>query len=75
MLALPNFAWPFVMECNASGLGIGAILMQNRRTIAYLNKALKGRALPMSTYENKLFSLVTAIQKNRDRTCWANFYC
>lgn len=75
MLALPNFARPFAIECNASGLGIGVVLMQNKRTIAYLNKALKGRALPMSTYENELFSLVTAIQKNRKRTYWADFYC
>jgi hypothetical protein len=39
--------------------------MQNNRPIAYLSKALKGRALLMSTYENELLALVTAIQKWR----------
>jgi hypothetical protein len=39
--------------------------MQDRKPIAYLSKALKGKALHMSTYENELFSLVTTIQKWR----------
>jgi hypothetical protein len=39
--------------------------MQNKRPIAYISKALKGKALHMSTYEKELFALVTAIQKWR----------
>jgi hypothetical protein len=61
-LALPNFAQPFVIECDASGVGVGTVLMQNNKLIAYLSKALKGRALLMSTYEKELFAFVTAIQ-------------
>jgi hypothetical protein len=65
VLALPNFAQPFFIEYDASGVRLGAILMQNSRPIAYLSKALKGRALLMSTYEIELLALVTAIQKWR----------
>lgn len=41
------------------------MLMQDHRHIAFLSKALKGRALHMSTYEKELFALVTAIQRWR----------
>lgn len=62
VLSLPNFAQPFLIECDASGIGIGAILMQGSRQITFLSKALKGKALHMSTYEKELFALVTTIQ-------------
>jgi hypothetical protein len=65
VLELPNFAQPFVIECDASRLGVGAVLMQANRPIAYLSKALKRSALQMSTYEKELFALVTTIKKWR----------
>jgi hypothetical protein len=61
VLALPDFNQSFVVECDASGLGLGPVLMQGGRPISYFSKSLKGRELSLSTYEKEFLALVTAV--------------
>lgn len=62
ILALPDFTKEFIIECDASGLGVGAILMKNGRPIAFFSKALGERNLSNSAYKKELMAVVLAIQ-------------
>lgn len=65
VVSLPNFNQPFIIKCDASGSGLGAVLLQNHRPIAFHSQTLKGKALQLSTYEKELLALVTAVHKWR----------
>lgn len=65
VLRLPDFSRPFVVECDACGTGLGAILSQDNQPIASYSEALKGSALHLSTYDKEMLAIVKAIRKWR----------
>ena len=41
VLILPNLKELFVVYCDASKMGLGGVLMQNRQVVAYASRQLK----------------------------------
>lgn len=64
-LSMPDFMEEFVLECDASQVGIGAILMQKGHPIAFISQGLKGKALSLSTYEKEMLSILLTLKKWR----------
>jgi hypothetical protein len=69
VLALPDFTQPFVLETDASDKAFGAVLMQEKRPIAYLSKVLGSRSQSLSAYEKEFIALLTAVKKWRAKLC------
>ena len=63
VLALPNFAMEFTIEADASSTGIGAILSQGGRPMAYFSKGLSPKHQLLSVYEKEMLAILAAVKK------------
>jgi len=64
-LGLPDFDKPFVLETDASASGVRVVLVQEGRSLAFLNKALAPRHLGLSIYEKELLAVLMVVDKWR----------
>jgi hypothetical protein len=59
---LSEFGNTFELERDASGIGIGGVLLQEGKHVAYFSEKLSGPSINYSTYNKELYALLPFLE-------------
>jgi hypothetical protein len=62
VLQMPDFSRQFIVDCDASGTGFGAVLHQGEGPLAFFNRPFAARHSKLVAYERELNGLVQAVR-------------
>lgn len=65
VLALPNFSKPFILQTDASGHAMGAVLLQNKHLIAFFSTVFCPKMAKTSTYLLELHAIISVVKRWR----------
>ena len=62
ILTVPNSDEPYVVVTDASGTGLGGVLMQNRKVVAYASRQLKPHEKNYPTHDLELVAVIFVLK-------------
>jgi len=62
VLILPEGTEGYAVYCDASGVGLGCVLMQHGRVVAYASRQLKKREVNYPTHDLEMAAVVFALK-------------
>lgn len=73
ILALPDFARPFELHCDANGEGIGVVIKHDRHPISFESRKLRGPERSFNIYDKEMLAIMHAMAKFRQYLIGSKF--